>query len=171
MKTIALSVLVALLANAGNVRSDGGAASSTTAQQRAADELRQAVEEGSAGAAKTVPERPGDFSLLMNGAKLYAKNCAQCHGPRAQGVVNWQRRDASGNFPPPPLDGTAHTWHHPRRQLVNTIKNGGRAMPAFGSKLTETEISNIIDYLLSLWPDEIYAVWAERNAQFENRPQ
>jgi mono/diheme cytochrome c family protein len=109
--------------------------------------------------------------MVMSGARLFAKNCAQCHGRRAEGFVNWQRRDASGNFPPPPLDGSAHTWHHPRRQLTNTIENGGRAMPAFGSELTDTEISNVIDYLLSLWPDEIYALWAERNTQFEKQSQ
>ncbi len=170
MKTIALAVLVTLLAASCNARSDGAAAAAT-AQQRAADELKQAVDEHLTNAAKKAPARRGDFSVVINGAKLFAKNCAQCHGPRAEGVVNWQRRDASGNFPPPPLDGSAHTWHHPRRQLINTIKNGGRAMPSFSSKLTEIEISNIIDYLLSLWPDEIYAVWAERNAQFEKRSQ
>ncbi len=170
MKTITLYTLVALFFAASDVSSDGGA-TSTPAQQRAAEDLKQAVDERLTSAAKKVPERPGDFSMVMNGAKLFAKNCAQCHGPRAEGFVNWRQRDASGNFPPPPLDGSAHTWHHPRRQLVNTIKNGGRAMPAFGSKLADTEISNIIDYLLSLWPDEIYAVWAERNAQFEKRSQ
>ncbi len=168
MNTIWLFVLAALLSVSYNASSDEAAAT-TNAQQRAADELKQAVDERLTSAAKNAPERPGDFSMLINGAKLFAKNCAQCHGPRAQGFVNWQRRDASGNFPPPPLDGSAHAWHHPRRHLVNTIKNGGRTMPSFGSKLTEIEISNIIDYLLSLWPDEIYSVWAERNAQFEKR--
>lgn len=170
MKTIVLSVLVALTAAVCDARSDE-AASTAAEQQPVADELKHAVDERLTSAAKTAPERPGDFAMVMNGANLYAKNCAQCHGPRAEGFVNWQQRDASGNFPPPPLNGSAHTWHHPRQQLVNTIKNGGRAMPAFGSKLTAIEISNIIDYLLSLWPDEIYATWAERNAQFEKRSQ
>jgi mono/diheme cytochrome c family protein len=170
MKTIVLSVLVVLLSASFNARSDG-TAPPAAAQKRAADELKQVVDERLTSEAKKAPERPGDFSMVMNGAKLFAKNCAQCHGPRAEGFVNWRRRDASGNFPPPPLDGSAHTWHHPRRQLANTIKNGGSVMPPFDSKLTDTEISNVINYLLSLWPDEIYALWAERNAQFEKRSQ
>lgn len=170
MRTITWSLLVALVMVSSYASADEPA-SAAMDQQRAAEELKRAVDEGLTNPVKKAPARPADFSMVMKGAKLFAKNCAQCHGPRAQGFVNWQRRDASGNFPPPPLDGSAHTWHHPRGQLINTIKNGGRAMPPFGSKLADSEISNIIDYLLSLWPDEIYAVWAERNAQFEKRSQ
>lgn len=170
MKATALSLLAVLVIASGYSGADEPAPV-TADQQRAADELRRVVDEHLAQAGKEAPARPGDFAVVMNGAKLFAKNCARCHGPRAEGFVNWQQRDASGNFPPPPLDGSAHTWHHPRPQLVNTIKNGGRAMPPFGSVLTDTEVSNIIDYLLSLWPDEIYAAWAERNAKFEKRSQ
>ncbi len=168
MKIVLPFFLMILSITFFDAKSDGSA-SGTAAQQRAVDELQRAADERLADEANSAPSRPGDFSMVMNGAKLYARNCARCHGPRAEGVVNWQRRDATGNFPPPPLDGSAHTWHHPRRQLANTIKNGGRVMPSFGATLTESEISNIIDYLLSLWPDEIYALWAERNEKYEQR--
>ncbi len=141
-----------------------------TNQQVAAD-LSQAVNETIQDEVKRAPPRPADFAKIMQGAKTYAMYCARCHGPRAEGALNWQQRDASGNFPPPPLNGTAHTWHHPRRQLVNIIQKGGRVMPPFGSMLDDSQISDIIDWLLSLWPDEVYVLWAQRNEAYEQRLQ
>ena len=168
IKTILM--LTALLVAACDTGPDK-TASIATPQQQAATELAQAVPDQQGAQVKNSPPRPADFSKVMNGARLYAKNCAQCHGPRAEGVLHWRQRDVNGNFPPPPLNGTAHAWHHPRKQLAYTIKTGGRVMPPFGSKLNDSEVSNIIDWMVSLWPDEIYASWAVRNDQLEKRPR
>jgi mono/diheme cytochrome c family protein len=113
-------------------------------------------------------DRGYDPNMLEQGLSLYRANCAICHGQNAEGTVkNWQERDADGKLPPPPLNGTAHTWHHPVDGLALTIRNGTRAiggnMPPWKDKLSNDEIFAIIIWLTSLWPDEIYQTWLQRN--------
>ena len=109
-----------------------------------------------------------DPLMLEKGQALYQANCAGCHGMNAEGTIkNWQERDEYGNLPPPPLNGTAHTWHHPIKSLAHTIRNGtqtiGGNMPPWRDKLTDEEIFEIIIWLTSLWPDEIYQTWLKIN--------
>jgi len=111
-----------------------------------------------------------DQTVIEQGQVLFAENCAVCHGDKAQGTVKeWQKPDANGKYPPPPLNGTAHTWHHPIGALGQTIRNGtlsiGGSMPAWKNKLSDDEIFSIIMYVSSLWPDEIYQAWMQRNQQ------
>jgi cytochrome c len=65
------------------------------------------------------------------GKPLYEKHCASCHGAQAEGAKNWTERPADGRFPPPPLNGSAHMWHHPLPNLVGTIQYGQGNMPAW----------------------------------------
>ena len=47
------------------------------------------------------------------GGKIFNNNCAVCHGQNASGPKgDWREKLADGSYPPPPLNGTAHTWHH-----------------------------------------------------------
>ena len=105
---------------------------------------------------------------VRQGKPLFAENCAVCHGKNAESVPDWRKRDANGNYVPPPLNGTAHAWHHSLKILRNTIRKGGKpvggVMPAFEDKLTADEIDSIIAWFQSLWTDEIYAMWEQRNA-------
>lgn len=109
-----------------------------------------------------------DADMLEQGQTLYQENCASCHGQNAEGTVkSWQERGKDGKLPPPPLNGTAHTWHHPIKGLAHTIRNGtlsiGGNMPPWKDKLSNDEIFSIIIWLTSLWPDEIYQAWLHRN--------
>jgi len=113
-------------------------------------------------------DRGYDPGMLENGQFLFQKHCASCHGQAAEGSVkNWQQRGEDGKLPPPPLNGTAHTWHHPIKGLAHTIRNGtlsiGGNMPPWKEKLSNDEIFSIIIWLTSLWPDEIYQAWLQRN--------
>ena len=106
--------------------------------------------------------------ILQQGKQLFQTHCAVCHGQNAQGITeDWKVRDENGKYPPPPLNGTAHTWHHPLPVLVNMIENGtlemGGAMPPWKDRLSRNQILTIIVWLSSLWPDEIYQVWYERS--------
>ena len=94
------------------------------------------------------------------GESVYEKNCVGCHGPNGQGLAeDWKVKDANGNYPPPPLNGTAHTWHHSPEQLLYTINKGGTEMggqmPAFEKRLSKEEKQALIDYMYNLWPKEI----------------
>jgi len=112
---------------------------------------------------EVVPERVEDFARVSRGGRLYQQNCAECHGNAAQGGANWRQRDADGMFPPPPLNGTGHAWHHPRRMLHHVIANGSPGgqgnMPAWRDKLSDEEIDDIIAWFQSKWPDPVYAAW------------
>ncbi len=101
---------------------------------------------------------------LDEGRQLYTRHCAQCHGQRAQGAENWIKPDAQGRYPPPPLNGSAHAWHHPYPQLVETISQGTQGnMPAWGAMLNEAEIGATIAYFQSYWPDRGYQLWLQRH--------
>jgi thiol:disulfide interchange protein DsbC len=100
------------------------------------------------------------------GEQLYSANCMTCHKSEGAGTRNWKVRDAQGNLPPPPLNGTAHTWHHSPDILVRTILEGGKAlggsMPGFLGKVDEEGADAIVAYITSLWPEEIYQRWEQR---------
>lgn len=110
-----------------------------------------------------VPPRQFDATQLAEGQALYQQHCAACHGKSAQGASFWRKRDNDGYFPPPPLNGSGHAWHHPRQMLHHMIKNGSPAgmgkMPPWSSTLNDQEIAAIIDWMQSLWPQEVYAAW------------
>lgn len=101
------------------------------------------------------------------GRALYAAHCMDCHGADGAGTVNWRQTGPDGTYPPPPLNGTAHTWHHPLRALDRTIAHGGQAlggvMPGFSAVLDRQERLAIIAYIQSLWPDAVYDQWVERS--------
>jgi thiol:disulfide interchange protein DsbC len=108
-----------------------------------------------------------DQATVEQGATLFEQNCASCHGINAEGTADWKKTDADGNYPPPPLNGSAHAWHHNKELLTRTILEGGAklggSMPGFAGKLTEQEIEAVIAYFQSKWPDSVYQKWAGAN--------
>ncbi|PLY12704.1 MAG: cytochrome C oxidase Cbb3 [Sedimenticola sp.] len=106
---------------------------------------------------------------VARGNALFQENCASCHKPDASGTPNWRETNAEGKYPPPPLNGTAHAWHHPLSILRRTVRMGGvplgGTMPGFGNKLNSGQVDYILAWVQSHWSDEIYRVWHERNEQ------
>ena len=100
------------------------------------------------------------------GKQVFSDNCATCHGAGAQGMPNWQVKSSNGRYPAPPLNGTAHAWHHPLRMLEHTVQKGGVPMggwmPAFGDQLSEQEQKEALAWVQSLWPEQIYQAWEQR---------
>jgi len=110
-----------------------------------------------------------DEQQVKNGKKHFQTHCASCHKADASGSSNWREKDANGNYPAPPLNGTAHTWHHHMNGLRRTVRKGGVSfggvMPGFGNKLNNQEIDEVLAWVQSLWSAEIYAAWQKRNIQ------
>ncbi len=103
---------------------------------------------------------------VEQGQKLFSENCARCHGNNAEATPNWKQTDENGKYPPPPLNGTGHAWHHELAQLQQSIREGGQqlggTMPPFKAKLSAQQIDQAIAYFQSKWPDELYQKWAAR---------
>jgi len=106
---------------------------------------------------------------VTRGAGIFSQNCAECHGPNAEATQNWREPNADGKYPPPPLNGTAHTWHHPLDVLRRTIRTGGvplgGLMPPFEDKLSAQDIDAAIAFFQSKWSDKVYSTWLARNQE------
>jgi protein-disulfide isomerase/mono/diheme cytochrome c family protein len=102
------------------------------------------------------------------GSSLFKQNCSSCHGANAEGTLDWKKTDSYGKYPPPPLNGTAHAWHHSTELLKKTIQEGGiklgGSMPPFKDKLSDADMDAVIAYFQSKWPDDVYQKWAGRNS-------
>ena len=131
--------------------------------------LANAGKAGAAGAGEPVPGRWYTAERIERGGEAYAQYCASCHGRNAQGAFAWRRRGADGKLPPPPLDGTAHAWHHPSAALVRQIEfgtpGGQDSMPGFGEHLDDGQVADVIAWLQDHWSDDIYDAWLERERQ------
>ncbi|PJF40187.1 MAG: hypothetical protein CUN55_13030 [Phototrophicales bacterium] len=123
----------------------------------------------------TAPNKPVNYQRwyttqqVEQGQALYTQYCQACHLANAKGTQSWKKRLEDGSFPPPPLNGTAHAWHHSLEVLMRVIHQGGipmgGRMPAFGETLSDDEKRAVIAYFQSFWPDEIYQKWAQMNAR------
>ncbi len=125
---------------------------------------------GQVHATDVAKQRELEPAAIEAGRTLFVKNCAVCHGANGSGPPgDWRKRDADGKLPPPPLNGSAHTWHHSNEQLTEVIRNGsisyGGNMPAWGALLSDTDINHILSYIKSLWPDEVYEIWRQQWGQ------
>ncbi|MDX1252453.1 MAG: c-type cytochrome [Gammaproteobacteria bacterium] len=112
--------------------------------------------------------RSADPAVLEKGRRIFGQHCARCHGAQAEGAPQWRNKEADGNYPAPPLNGSGHDWHHSRQELHDFIKNGSPPgtgnMPAWKGKLSDEDIDAVIVWFQSLWPDEVYAAWVDRHA-------
>ena len=117
----------------------------------------------------TVPGRWYTQAQVETGKTLYEANCSVCHLADGSATVDWRTPGPDGKYLPPPLNGTAHTWHHSLALLNYTIENGGAefdgVMPGFAGVLDQEERLSVIAYLQEWWPDDIYAQWEEIDAR------
>ncbi|OAN46379.1 c-type cytochrome [Magnetospirillum moscoviense] len=109
---------------------------------------------------------PRDAQAVAQGADLYRRHCAECHGADLKGEPDWRVRKPNGELPAPPHDETGHTWHHSDEQLFAMTKHGmsrfappdyRSAMPSFVGRLTDREIRSVLAYVKSTWPADIQA--------------
>lgn len=84
---------------------------------------------------------------IAAGATLYQANCSACHGADARGGGPLS---ATTSIRPPSLV-SGHLLGHSEGDVFYWISNGlPGGMPAWASQLSETDRSNLVNYLLSL---------------------
>lgn len=159
MKRTNISILAVLLAALALGACDKPAES-------IADQL-QALDEA---ADTPPPDRNLDSAQAARGRAVYTQNCLACHGAEGKGQPgDWRIRDAAGRFPPPPLDDSAHAWHHPTAALLEVVREGSPGgqgnMPAWKDKLSEQEIQDVVTYIKSLWSEPVYRLWWKAEQQ------
>ncbi len=107
---------------------------------------------------------------VAEGKVLFRQHCSVCHGENAQGSPNWRTALPNGSFPPPPLNGAAHAWHHPLSQLEATIANGGThagaTMPGFAKVMNRQKRLAVIAAFQDYWDDRTYRRWLGRGGRF-----
>ena len=113
----------------------------------------------------------------QDGRALYVARCASCHGAELQGQPDWRSPDENGLYPAPPHDESGRTSHQDDTMLTNYITRGGQAvlddtkvpftsgMPGFGTVLNASEITAILDYIKSTWPERNRLLQAERSQE------
>ena len=113
---------------------------------------------------------------VERGERIYVTHCASCHGQSGEGEPHWNIKKSDGTLPPPPLNGSGHTWHHGDGTLYKQVKLGGgyldlpgfkSGMPAFGEQLSDREIVDVLAYVKSLWVDQTIRGVSIREAQIE----
>ncbi|OQY28792.1 MAG: hypothetical protein B6243_11745 [Anaerolineaceae bacterium 4572_5.2] len=94
-------------------------------------------------------------SSPANGATLFTENCAECHGADGTGID-----DAAD------LTDSAEMSQYPDAMLMAVIAKGnGNGMPAFGDKLTNTNISSLVTYLREIEVDTPVAESADEGEE------
>ena len=77
-----------------------------------------------------------DPAQVARGAKLYAQNCAVCHGPKMV-------EDSGGFF-------DLRTFSHGQRsRFVNSVSNGKNGMPPWKSLLSADDIGDLWAYVVT----------------------
>jgi len=105
---------------------------------------------------------------IARGALVYQENCAQCHGPEAQGHPDWRHAKQQGYAAAPPLDGTGPVAKMKKSEIIAVIKNGVKyngqpVMPSWQGRVNDQDIDDVITWFQALWPSDVYANWQKRN--------
>lgn len=111
------------------------------------------------------PERIAEIAAspsLQIGEQVYIRQCAHCHGYSGEGQPPSSAQNTLnlGMNTVPSHNATGHTWQHPDQLLVEVIRVGIQnpldhfPMPSFEGRLTDEEITAVIEYIKLWWTDE-----------------
>ena len=77
---------------------------------------------------------------VVDGAAIFAQNCAACHQAQGEGVP--------GAFPK--LAGDAFV-HGPAPKVAYLLTHGRGGMPSFANDLSDAQIAAVLSYVRSAW--------------------
>lgn len=94
---------------------------------------------------QTSPKPSGRTDIEVKGKKgknLFQQNCVKCHGPDGKGQTTAGELAGAPDFTDP-------EWQEEfdDSQLKNSITHGDGQMPAFGMKLSRSQINSLVRYV------------------------
>ena len=89
---------------------------------------------------------------IGQGRALYAGFCSGCHGKHLEGQASWQVADGAARRRAPALDQTGHAWLLSQDALLQSVKMGQGAMPAYRNTLDDEAIRSVLAFVQSRWP-------------------
>jgi mono/diheme cytochrome c family protein len=81
---------------------------------------------------------------LAKGKSIYGDKCLKCHGEKGRGDG---RKAADLEKKPADYTDKAKMAKFTDEDLTKAVKEGKKPMPAFGKKLTDEQIDNVIAYI------------------------
>lgn len=97
------------------------------------------------------PDGGSNEELVQRGEAVYTENCATCHQSNGQGQDDY-----------PALAGNAFVTAQDPTAIIQTVRNGRGAMPAFGDTLSNQEIAAVISYIRNSWGNSAEPVAVEQ---------
>jgi cytochrome c oxidase cbb3-type subunit III len=103
------------------------------------------VVSAASGASSLADTRRGKSSAAVRGREVYVTNCARCHG------ADGQSHTSMGEITQAP-DLTDSGWqsHRGNARMISSVTNGRGQMPAFGRKLSKSDIAAAVAYVRTL---------------------
>ena len=120
-----------------------------------------------------------DLAAVLQGQRIYQRQCASCHGRSLQGQPLWQLTDAYAGRRAPAQDQTGHTWQHADEDLFHMTKYGRfsadastglSAMPGFKGVLSDRNILAALAFIKARWPIGLRASQAMLNPGLAGMP-
>lgn len=108
------------------------------------------------GSRRAAEAPPPDPEMVARGREIYTQYCLECHGENGVGEnpADPSAVDDSGRYLAPPLDASAHAWHHTDEDLIQFISEGSPRNPrmkAWKDVLSRGQIRDVVEYIKSLW--------------------
>src|SRR5947209_8043916 len=97
------------------------------------------------GVSSLADTNKGKSSTVARGRSVYTANCARCHG------ADGQSHTSMGEMTQAP-DLTDAEWQrrHSSGRMTSSVTNGRGQMPAFGRKLSKSDIAAAVAYVRTL---------------------
>lgn len=101
-----------------------------------------------AAVSTSAPTGPSELRSGPTGKVVYQRFCAGCHGADGRGETMMARMMSSR---PPNLAEGAWKGPQTREGVIDIVRNGRGAMPAYEKEISnEAELNSLADYVLSL---------------------
>lgn len=90
---------------------------------------------------------PASAADAESGQKIYKQKCLMCHGASGAGDGSMGKMLK----PPPPSFADADRMvKHSDEELITKIKEGKSPMPSYGSRLSDSQIQDVLAYIRTL---------------------